>query len=143
MDYSVVLFFLIVVLFGSYFQSVTGFAMGMIIVSVLGGLRVLEIPLLTAVISLLTILNVLLALRGQYHLIDRRLFFWLGLGQVPAIFFGLTLDFLRETQDSLAPITKKQEVTRQFSGELSENCRRTVGELSENPWHHRTGDLHR
>lgn len=91
MDYSVVLFFLFVVLFGSYFQSVTGFAMGMIIVSVLGGLRILEIPLLTAVISLLTILNVLLALRGQYHLIDRRLFFWLGLGQVPAIFFGLTL----------------------------------------------------
>ena len=65
--------------------------MGMIIVSVLGGLRVLEIPLLTAVISLLTILNVLLALRGQYHLIDRRLFFWLGLGQVPAIFLGLSL----------------------------------------------------
>ena len=91
MDYSVVLVFLIVVLFGSYFQSVTGFAMGMIIVSVLGGFRILEIPLLTAVISLLTILNVLLALRGQYFLIDTRLFFWLGLGQVPAIFVGLSL----------------------------------------------------
>ena len=91
MDYSVVLVFLIVVLFGSYFQSVTGFAMGMIIVSVLGGFRILEIQLLTAVISLLTILNVLLALRGQYFLIDTRLFFWLGLGQVPAIFVGLSL----------------------------------------------------
>ena len=91
MDYSVVVVFLMVVLFGSYFQSVTGFAMGMIIVSVLGGLRILEIPLLTAVISLLTILNVLLALRGQYYLIDKQLFFWLGLGQVPAIFVGLSL----------------------------------------------------
>ena len=91
MDYSLITFFLVVVLFGSYFQSVTGFAMGMIIVSLLGGLRVVDIPVLTAVISLLTIVNVILALKGRLHEVDRRLFLWLGLGQVPAIFVGLSL----------------------------------------------------
>lgn len=89
MDDPVVYIFLVVVLFGSYFQSVTGFAMGIIIVSILGGLRVLEIPALAAVISLLAMINVLFALKGRYRLIDRSLFFWLGLGQVPAIFLGL------------------------------------------------------
>ena len=65
MDYSLITFFLVVVLFGSYFQSVTGFAMGMIIVSLLGGLRIVDIPVLTAVISLLTIVNVILALKNH------------------------------------------------------------------------------
>ncbi len=72
MDYSLITFFLVVVLFGSYFQSVTGFAMGMIIVSLLGGLRIVDIPVLTAVISLLTIVNVILALKGRLHEVDRR-----------------------------------------------------------------------
>ena len=67
MDYSLITFFLVVVLFGSYFQSVTGFAMGMIIVSLLGGLRIVDIPVLTAVISLLTMVNVILALKGRFH----------------------------------------------------------------------------
>ncbi len=65
--------------------------MGMIIVAVVGGLRLLDVPTLAAVISLLTILNVVLALRGQLHEVHRRLFFWLAAGQVPAIFLGLQL----------------------------------------------------
>ena len=83
--------FLIAVFVGSYVQAVAGFAMGMIIVAVVGGLRLLDVPTLAAVISLLTILNVILALRGQLHEVHRRLFFWLAAGQVPAIFLGLQL----------------------------------------------------
>jgi uncharacterized membrane protein YfcA len=83
--------FLLAVFVGSYIQSVAGFAMGMIIVAVVGGLRLLDVPTLTATISLLTILNVFLALRGQTHFIHRRLFLWLALGQVPAIYLGLLL----------------------------------------------------
>jgi uncharacterized membrane protein YfcA len=83
--------FLFIVLLGSYVQAVAGFAMGMIIVAVLGGLRVFDVPTLAAIASLLTILNVFLALRGQTQHIHRRLFTWLALGQVPAIFIGLEL----------------------------------------------------
>ena len=81
--------FLIAVFIGSYVQAVAGFAMGMIIVAVVGGLRLLDVPTLAAVISLLTILNVVLALRGRLHEVHRGLFLWLAVGQVPAIFIGL------------------------------------------------------
>jgi len=39
-----IIIFLFVILFGSYVQSVAGFAMGMTIVAVVGGLRLLDIP---------------------------------------------------------------------------------------------------
>jgi uncharacterized membrane protein YfcA len=81
--------FLVAVLIGSYVQAVAGFAMGMILVAVVGGLRLLDVPTLGAVVSLLTIVNVLLALRGQLHFVHRKLFMWLAFGQVPAIYFGL------------------------------------------------------
>ena len=82
---------LLAVLVGSYVQAVAGFAMGLIIVAVVGGLRLLDVPTLSAVISLLTILNVFLALRGQTHFVHRGLFKWLALGQVPAIYLGFLL----------------------------------------------------
>jgi uncharacterized membrane protein YfcA len=83
--------FLLAVFVGSYVQSVAGFAMGMIIVAVVGGLRLLDVPTLSATVSLLTILNVFLALRGQTHYVHKKLFLWLALGQVPAIYLGLLL----------------------------------------------------
>ena len=65
--------------------------MAMLIVAIAGGLRLTDLPTLAAVVSLLTILNVALALRGQTAHIHRRLFTWLALGQVPAIFLGFAL----------------------------------------------------
>lgn len=82
---------LLAVFVGSYVQAVAGFAMGMIIVAVVGGLRLLDVPTLSAVISLLTILNVILALKGQTHYVHKKLFFWLAIGQVPAIYLGFML----------------------------------------------------
>jgi uncharacterized membrane protein YfcA len=83
--------FLLAVFVGSYVQAVAGFAMGMLIVAVVGGLRLLDVPTLAAVTSLLTILNVMLAIRGETRHIHRRLFLWLALGQVPAIYLGFVL----------------------------------------------------
>ena len=82
---------LLAVLVGSYVQAVAGFAMAMIIVAVVGGFRLLDVPTLAAVISLLTIINVSLALKGQTKHVHRKLFAWLALGQVPAIYLGLLL----------------------------------------------------
>ena len=82
---------LLAVFVGSYVQAVAGFAMGMIIVAVVGGLGLLDLPTLGAVVSLLTILNVVLSLRGQTHHVHRKLFLWLALGQIPAIYLGLQL----------------------------------------------------
>ena len=40
--------FLLTVFVGSYVQAVAGFAMGMIIVAVIGGLRIMDVPTLAA-----------------------------------------------------------------------------------------------
>jgi uncharacterized membrane protein YfcA len=52
---------------------------------------VISLPVLTAAASLITMVNVAVALRGHTAHIDRRIFFWLGLGQIPAIGLGVWL----------------------------------------------------
>ena len=66
---------LLVLLFGSYVQAVAGFALGMIAVAVIGGLRLLDIPTLAAVVSFLSMLNSALSLRGHVHEIHLPVFF--------------------------------------------------------------------
>ena len=75
--------------FGSYIQAVAGFAMGMLIVAVAGGLRLIELETLAAVVSILSLTNSVLSLWGQVGQVHWRLFSWLALGQVPALMLGL------------------------------------------------------
>jgi len=79
------------VLLGSYVQAVTGFAMGMILIALASSTQALPIPAVTAVVSLLSLVNVTLALRGQLHHIEGRLVVWLAAGQLPAIWAGVAL----------------------------------------------------
>ena len=81
--------FLSSVFVGSYVQAVTGFAMGMIVIAVAGASGAIPLPVLTAAASLITMINVALALKGHTRSIDRRIFFWLGIGQIPAIGLGV------------------------------------------------------
>lgn len=85
------LVFLGSVLLGSYVQAVTGFAMGMIVIAVVGASDLIDLPLLTAAASLITMVNVALALKGQLHHLHRPLFTWLAAGQLPAIWVGVWL----------------------------------------------------
>ena len=89
MDATALIIFLLLTFFGSYIQAVAGFAMGMLIVAVAGGLRLLEIETLAAVVSILSFTNSLLALWGQVQQVHWRLFTWLALGQLPALLLGL------------------------------------------------------
>ena len=66
---------LLVLLFGSYVQAVAGFALGMIAVAVIGGLRLLDIPTLAAIVSFLSLINAGLSLRGHVHEIHQPTFF--------------------------------------------------------------------
>lgn len=91
MDADALTVFLLLVLLGTYVQSVTGFAMGMIVTATVGGSMLLPLPALTAVVSLLSLLNVCLALRGEWRQIHQPLFVWLAVGQLPAIGLGLWL----------------------------------------------------
>ena len=89
--YEFLFLFVISVLIASYIQGVTGFAMAMLLVAVLGSARVLDIGVLTATVSLLTLVNIGMSLHGHYHLIQGRVIKWLLLGQIPAVFLGVWL----------------------------------------------------
>jgi uncharacterized membrane protein YfcA len=91
MEFSAWLIFLLTVFVGSYVQAVTGFAMGMIVIAVVGASQTIELPVLTAAASLITMVNVAVALRGRTAHIHKPLFGWLALGQLPAIGIGVWL----------------------------------------------------
>ncbi len=59
--------FLIVVGFAVYFQTVTGFGMGLIVMGLAGGLAVAPLPIVAAVVSLMTLANCAVALPGRLH----------------------------------------------------------------------------
>ncbi len=83
---------------GSYVQAVTGFAMGMIVIAVVGASGVIALPVLTAAASLITMVNVAIAVRGQLRNVNRHLFGWLAVGQLPAISVGVWLLSVLDTE---------------------------------------------
>ena len=91
MDIAGWLIFLGAAFVGAYVQSVTGFAMGMIVIAVVGASGAIELPVLAAAASLITMVNIALALHGHLHWLNRSLFGWLAIGQIPAIGAGVWL----------------------------------------------------
>lgn len=91
MDTPTLLLFLLATAVGSYVQAVTGFAMGMIIIAVVVGGGLLAVPVITAVVSLLALVNIALALRGAGHHLARRVFVWVSAGTLPAVVLGVWL----------------------------------------------------
>ncbi|MDZ7669231.1 MAG: sulfite exporter TauE/SafE family protein [Gammaproteobacteria bacterium] len=91
MDSLTLILFLLATAVGSYVQSVAGFAMGMIIIAVVVGGGLLDVPVITAVVSLLSLVNIVLALRGHGHHLARPVFFWMALGLLPAVAVGVWL----------------------------------------------------
>ncbi|TNF83771.1 MAG: sulfite exporter TauE/SafE family protein [Gammaproteobacteria bacterium] len=89
MDGAGWMIFLGAVFVGSYVQSVSGFAMGLIVIAVVGASGVISLPVLTAAASLITMVNVVVALKGHTEHIDKRIFGWLAVGQLPAIGVGV------------------------------------------------------
>lgn len=98
MDASVWILIAIAVLIGSYVQAVAGFAMGMIVMAVGGASSALPLPALTAVVSLVSALNIVVALKGHVHEIDRKVFTSIACGQLPAIGLGVYLITILDRQ---------------------------------------------
>ena len=91
MELSALLIFCLAVGLGSYVQAVTGFAMGLIVLAIAVAAQAIDVVVLTAVTSLLALLNVTLALRGEWHHLQQRGWALLCLGQLPGIVVGVWL----------------------------------------------------
>lgn len=87
---------------GTYFQTVTGFGLGMIVMGATSGFALAPVPVAAAVVSMVTLVNSAVALRGKLHLIDWRAARAVLLGVLPSIIAGVVLlNYLSSTASLL------------------------------------------
>ncbi len=77
------------VFFGSYVQSVVGFAMGMIVVAIVGASGTISLPVLTAAASIIAFVNILVSIKGHLPSVNRAILPWMMAGQIPTVVLGV------------------------------------------------------
>lgn len=91
MSIDQVIAFLLVVAAAGYFQTVTGFGFGMIVLGAVTGLGYLSIPTAAAIVNLLALVNCATALPGRLEHLEVGLIRWITFGLLPAVPLGLLL----------------------------------------------------
>ena len=84
-------FFAAVTLVAAYVQTVSGFALGLIVMGAIGALELAPLPFAALVVSLISLVNVLSALRGRWHDVAGPTLRVATLSMVPAVLAGLAL----------------------------------------------------
>ena len=91
------LLFLALVGLGAFVQTITGFAMGLIIIAGVTALGIAEVSFSAAVISLISLVNTLVALRQSRKHIAVKYLKWISIGLIPSMLLGIwLLAFLSE-----------------------------------------------
>lgn len=86
-----IVWFLAVVVAGVLVQTLTGFAMGLIIMVGVALFSIADIGFAAAVVSFISLVNALVAMRKGHHHIDWQLAGWMLAGLIPAMGLGLYL----------------------------------------------------
>ncbi len=99
MDFLDIAVFLLLVMVGAYVQTITGFAMGLLIV---GGVTILGLAPITftaAVVGILSLVNTSLILRHSLRHVHKMFLLYLLIGMLPSIFMGVfILSVMSESQ---------------------------------------------
>lgn len=94
--------FLLLIGLGAFCQTITGFAMALIIMGGVVALDLALVPFAAAVVSIVSLVNVITALRLSHRHVDRRLLAYICLGLIPALIGGVVLlGFLSESSHTL------------------------------------------
>lgn len=95
MSTEIIIALLVVIAVGTYFQTVTGFGLGMIVMGVSSGFDLVSVPFIATVVSFVTLMNSAVALPGKLHHINWPVARAVLLGVLPSILVGvLLLDYL-------------------------------------------------
>lgn len=87
---------------GTYFQTVTGFGLGMIVMGATSGLGLAPVATVAAVVSLVTLANSACALPGKMQHIDWRAVGAAAIGILPSVVVGvLVLEYLSSSAATL------------------------------------------
>ena len=93
------LFLLLVFALGSYVQASTGFAFGLIVISSISAMGLAPIEVTAFVVSLLSLLNSMIGLQGQWRKANFKAILYFSIPCLPATFVGIwLLAFLGEHQ---------------------------------------------
>ncbi len=84
-------FLLFIIALGTYFQTVTGFGLAMIVIGVSSGLELTSVPFIATVVSIISLANSGLALRNHIHHINWECTNTTLLGVVPSSILGVLL----------------------------------------------------
>lgn len=105
MTFEVLLTFVVIAAVAGYFQTVTGFGLGMIVMGATSGLEVAPVASVAAVVSLMMLANSAVALPGKLKQLDMPVIVATVLGIVPAAAVGvLLLDVLSARAASVLSI---------------------------------------
>ncbi|MFC3286035.1 TSUP family transporter [Litchfieldella rifensis] len=105
MSLGVLLPFVLIAACAGYFQTVTGFGLGMIVMGATGGLEIAPVASVAAVVSLMMLVNCLVALPGRLQHIDWPSVKAASIGIVPMIVCGvLLLEYLSGRASTLLGI---------------------------------------
>ena len=105
MSIEVLLPFVAIAAVAGYFQTVTGFGLGMIVMGATSGLSITSVASVAAVVSLMTLANSAVALPGKLKLLDLRATAATIAGIIPSIIVGvLLLDYLSQSAASVLRI---------------------------------------
>lgn len=89
----------------SYFQTVTGFGLGMIVMGATSGLGLAPVATVATLVSLVTLANSAVALPGKMHHIDWRAVGAATLGILPSVVAGvLILDYLSSAASGILQV---------------------------------------
>jgi uncharacterized membrane protein YfcA len=89
----------------SYFQTVTGFGLGMIVMGATSGLDLAPVATVATLVSLVTLANSAVALPGKMHHIDWRAVGAATLGILPSVVVGvLILDYLSSAASGILQV---------------------------------------
>ncbi|MDG2072791.1 MAG: sulfite exporter TauE/SafE family protein [Pseudomonadales bacterium] len=90
LEFNTILFLLLVTL-GAFIQTLTGFAMGVVIIVGATLLDLQAIALSAAIISLISLVNTMVAMRKNYKHVDTDYFRWLCFWLMPGLVAGVAL----------------------------------------------------
>lgn len=97
---------LAIVAVGTYFQTITGFGLAMIVIGVSSGLELTSVAFIATVVSLISLVNSAVALPGHLKHIDWRIANTTLLGIVPSSVIGVVLlNYLSDQAASILELT--------------------------------------
>ncbi|HBQ88399.1 MULTISPECIES: sulfite exporter TauE/SafE family protein [Alcaligenes] len=98
MSWTSTLLLLLIIAIGTYFQTVTGFGLAMIVIGINSAAGLTDMPFIASVVSLVSLVNSGVALPRHLHHIDWRLANTTLLGVIPASILGVVLLNFLNTQ---------------------------------------------